>query len=111
MRTIYNIMETPTFRRLLNDYRNAYAIIEDMNYLDAIKYLQELKMHQGLCKYCFYQFNVIDITEWLPENFDEFSYYWNTPLQYYTEDKHPKLGLITRISHIEKELELLKLPY
>ncbi len=104
-------MVTPTLRQLLKNYKEAYATIQDMNIDDAIMHLNVLYMESGLCKYSFHKFNVIDITYWLPEDFNEFSYYWNTPSQYYKEGKHPKLGLIARISHVEKELELLKIPY
>jgi hypothetical protein len=111
MRIYYDIMVTPTLRQLLKNYKEAYATIQNMNVDDAITHLIKLDMDSGLCKYAFHKFNVKDITEWLPEDFDEFSYYWNTPFQYYQEGKHPKLGLIARISHVEKELELLEIPY
>jgi hypothetical protein len=111
MRKEYELeMQSATLRRLLDEYINSYAVISNMGNDEAIKYLQDINMENGICKFVFHKYNVLDIKEYLPEDFDEYSYYWNTPLQYYQEGKHPKLGLVSRISHIEKEIRI-NLPY
>jgi len=107
MRKQYHMeLQSPTLRKLLKEYKEAYAVILEMGNDEAIKYLQDNNMENGMCKFVFHKYSVLDITEYLPEDFDEYSYYWSTPLQFYKEGKHPKLGLIARISHIEKEVRI-----